>query len=112
MLYRQGDVFIEAIPGIPSGASRLGHAVLAEGELTGHQHRVEDHAPAEVYQHRGQSYLRVLTDGTRIVHDEHGPLVLDRGDYHFWRQREYDPGAPQAPGVSVAGLPSARLVFD
>ncbi|MGH9523996.1 MAG: hypothetical protein ACRD3E_15850 [Terriglobales bacterium] len=35
--------------------------------------------------------MRVGSDGVRIVHEEHAPIVLPPGDYEIVRQREYSP---------------------
>ncbi|SEO56294.1 hypothetical protein SAMN04487843_102173 [Methylobacterium sp. ap11] len=90
-MWRQGDIFIQAIPALPPEASGrpLPHTVLAHGEITGHSHRVAD--PAALFAGDGCFYLDVPADGTRVVHDEHGTITLDRGTYRVWRQREYTP---------------------
>ena len=90
-MWRQGDIFIRAIPALPrEAASRLlPHTVLAHGELTGHSHRVVD--PAALFAGDGCFYLDVRADRARVVHDEHGTITLDRGTYRVWRQREYTP---------------------
>jgi hypothetical protein len=90
MLFRQGDVFIETAPAVPATAIRRLDAVLAEGELTGHEHRIEDAAAAALFDYRGLSFLEVFADQAKLVHDEHDTIVLSRGTYRFWRQREYD----------------------
>ncbi|MFO0810609.1 MAG: hypothetical protein U0746_18435 [Gemmataceae bacterium] len=94
-LYRHGDVLVAAVGGIPSQAVRRPHLVLAEGEVTGHMHRIAEPGSAELYQDRGQTYLRVVADSATLVHPEHGPIALPRGDYRVWRQREYSPRAIQ-----------------
>jgi hypothetical protein len=91
MLWRQGDIYIESAESVPPTAIRLPHAVLAEGEVTGHQHRIEDPRSAIVYEERFDMFVEVLADSARLVHDEHGPILLPRGVYRVWRQREYDP---------------------
>lgn len=90
-MWRQGDIFISAVSSIPGEASGrpLPHTILAHGELTGHSHRVAD--PATLYAGEGCLYLDVVADRARVVHDEHGTIVLDRGTYRVWRQREYTP---------------------
>ncbi|GJE68750.1 hypothetical protein [Methylorubrum podarium] len=90
-MWRQGDIFIRAIPAVPPEAADrpLPHTVLAHGELTGHSHRVVD--PAALFAGDGCFYLDVHADGARVVHDEHGTITLDRGVYRVWRQREYTP---------------------
>ncbi len=90
-MWRQGDVLISAITAVPSRAVRRRELVIAEGEATGHRHRVEDPATAELLEDRGVLYLRVLADRARVVHEEHGPIVLARGEYLVWQQREYSP---------------------
>ncbi len=91
-MWRQGDVFIAPIAAIPAEADRLKHGILVEGEATGHCHRVEDLATALVFQGRDELYLRVVSDSARIIHQEHGPITLQRGTYRVWKQREYAPG--------------------
>lgn len=93
MLYRQGDIFIAATRAVPRGAEPRPHCVLAEGEVTGHSHRVEDPATARLYRHSTSLYLDVFADRATVVHDEHGPITLPRGTYRVWRQREYSPEA-------------------
>ena len=91
MLWRQGDVLIETIDEIPAAAQqRLGPAILAYGEATGHSHRVEVPEAAEVWVLSGELYLKLL-ESVRIVHDEHAPITLPAGTYHVWQQREYTP---------------------
>ena len=90
-MWRQGDILISTVEAVPRGAVRRGDGVIAEGELTGHSHRIENTAGAELLEHRGALYLRVLAEKARVVHQEHGPITLPRGAYAVWRQREYTP---------------------
>jgi hypothetical protein len=90
-LYRHGDVLVSTIDGIPPQAVRRPHLVLAEGEVTGHMHRIAEPGSAQLYQEHGQMYLRVVAGHATLVHPEHGPIALPRGDYRVWRQREYSP---------------------
>lgn len=109
MLWRQGDIFVETTPAIPPGAIRLPHTVLAEGEVTGHQHRIGEFGSAVVSEYRGQTFLDVVADKASLIHEEHGTIVLERGAYRFWRQREYDPMARR--GNPVGSL-LHRFVMD
>jgi hypothetical protein len=93
MLWRQGDVFIATVSKIPAGAEPRPHTVLAEGEVTGHSHRVAEPGAARLYADRASLYLHVLADRATVIHDEHGPIALTRGTYRVWRQREYSPEA-------------------
>lgn len=91
-LYRQGDVLIRRIDELPTQKLvKRASGVLAEGEVTGHAHRVEDLTATEVYECGEGLYMRVGAEGVRIVHEEHAPIVLPAGDYEIVRQREYSP---------------------
>jgi hypothetical protein len=92
-MWRQGDVLISAVDAIPRGATKRPNCVLAEGELTGHSHRVDQPGAAELLEHGGRLYLRVLAKETKVVHQEHGPITLGQGLYAVWQQREYAPEA-------------------
>lgn len=89
--WRQGDVLVEAIPSLPKEASRRPHAVLAEGQITGHSHRMENETDAWVFEAEGKLYLQVVAEHALLVHDEHKPIPLPRGYYRVWKQREFDP---------------------
>jgi hypothetical protein len=91
LMWRQGDILISTVGAIPTGATRRGDVVIAEGEATGHRHRVENPATAELLEYRGALYLRVLADKAKVIHEEHGPIALPRGMYLVWQQREYAP---------------------
>lgn len=92
--WRHGDIMIEAIGKIPERAAvRKGAPVLAWGEVTGHSHRIEDPHAAVFYTLGDDGYFEVTAPSARLVHEEHGPIVLERGRYRFWHQREYTPGA-------------------
>jgi hypothetical protein len=102
MAWRQGDIYIESVAAVPSTAVQRADGVLAEGEVTGHRHRIDDFRHAFVYEDAGQLYVDVISDRAQLIHDEHGPIELARGVYRVWRQREFDP--------SQAFL--SRVVFD
>jgi hypothetical protein len=90
-LYRHGDVLVAQVSAIPAGAVKRPHLVLAEGELTGHSHRIAEPGTAELHQAGRELYLRVIAESATLLHQEHGPISLPRGDYRVWRQREYSP---------------------
>jgi hypothetical protein len=100
-MWRQGDVLIQRVDAIPERVQRsaLPHGIIARGELTGHSHRLENPRSAMLFSgvHTlGELYLDVPTGGTRIIHEEHGPIDLPGGYYRVWRQREYSPRAIHA----------------
>jgi hypothetical protein len=92
--YQQGDVTIKPIAQIPANAMATGTRVLAEGEATGHKHLAE--APdVKLFLHQGTLYMSA-PQGTTIVHEEHGPLIIPPGEYEIGIVREYDHFAEEA----------------
>lgn len=93
-LYRQGDVLIRRVKTMPKkSAVRRESGHILEGEATGHIHRVEDLTKAEVLEVGDGLYLRVGSEGVRIIHEEHDPITLPAGKFEVIRQREYSPEA-------------------
>jgi len=90
-LWRQGDVFLIAAPALPTSARVERRAVLAEGEITGHAHRLQDPASGQVFSVGDEMYLEVHAETATIIHEEHGPVTIPRGGYAIRIQREYSP---------------------
>jgi hypothetical protein len=91
--YRQGDVLLILRPAgsIPKTAVKLPHLTLAEGEVTGHAHKISE-GQADLFDDAGKKFLRVVAaQGATLVHEEHGKHVLAPGDYEVIIQREYEP---------------------
>jgi len=88
---RQGDVFLIATADLPRAGRVERRPILAEGEVTGHAHRLEDPASGQVFSVGSELYLEVTSDSATIVHEEHGPVTLPRGGYAVRIQREYSP---------------------
>lgn len=95
---QHGDVTIQPAI-IPASATKVVRQVLAEGEATGHAHRLLQDADVEVYEHEGTLFLRVGAQGAGITHEEHGLGVIPAGDYRVGRVREYDHFAEEAREV-------------
>ena len=94
MIFRHGEVIILNMKGeskIPKGAKRLNHLVLAEGEVTGHAHRISQ-GKAELYEKEGILYLKVLDNEAVLTHEDHDAITLPKGDFEIKIQREYRPG--------------------
>ncbi len=91
MLYQQGDVLLESVDSIPAHAmpvtKRDGRHILAEGEVTGHAHVVED--DIELYEKAGVLYCRAAAPFT-IKHEEHKPITVQPGAFEIRRVREFD----------------------
>jgi len=88
MYYQQGDVLIKRIKEIPQKAIKKESFVLAEGEATGHCHRVN--GEAEVLTLGDKVLLRVLAGNAQIVHEEHKTIVIPAGNYEVETVKEYD----------------------
>ena len=91
MLYRHGDVLIEKVKKVPPTKRKLKHTILAHGEVTGHSHRIENPKSATLFETPKDLFLEVTGEEARVIHEEHGPIVLPAGYYRVWRQREYSP---------------------
>lgn len=98
-MYRQGDVLIVAIDEIPSSSTEVPRAkrgiVLAEGEVTGHAHRIPSRSATLYRTETDARYLRVTAGKTPAVlkHEEHAKIELPPGNYRVTIHREYQPGA-------------------
>ena len=90
-MYRHGDVFLAPADAIPPESKRLPHCTLAEGEATGHCHRIRETNVAELFEHGSERFLRVLGPGATLIHPEHAEISLPAGTYRVWLQREYHP---------------------
>lgn len=92
MLIQQGDVLIVAVDAIPESAKKKNGAItLAEGESTGHAHRIEDVAGCTAYEDdNGTLWLNVENE-TTVTHEEHKPVTLPPGTYKISIVREVDP---------------------
>jgi hypothetical protein len=88
-----GDVILKRITAIPQTAKTVKcekQIVLAEGEITGHAHRILDLSGAELRQSGSVMYLH-LDQPKDLVHEEHGKLRIDPGDYEIDRVKEFNP---------------------
>ena len=89
-LWRQGDVFIIPTDQLPSDLSAH-RPVLAEGEVTGHAHRLANPKAGQVFRGKSGLFLKVHAAEATIEHEEHGPVTVPQGNYIVRIQREYHP---------------------
>lgn len=90
-MYRHGDVFLAATGAVPAGATKLPHLTLAEGEVTGHAHRIAERDAATLWKSGDELILEVTGPTATVTHEEHGPITLPQGTWRVWQQREYTP---------------------
>ncbi|MBW4549921.1 MAG: hypothetical protein KME35_02200 [Aphanocapsa sp. GSE-SYN-MK-11-07L] len=93
VLYRHGDVLIRRIASLPTHAQRRAGVTLAEGELTGHSHRIQQSHAAQLWGQGSNLFLEVKQPSATLVHEEHRAIELPQGFYQVWKQREYRPDA-------------------
>jgi hypothetical protein len=91
--YQQGDVLfksIEKVKGKEVKPDARGY-VFAEGETTGHCHVITETEAVKVYVENGVKHVRVIKASATVEHQEHGPVILPKGDYQIGIVKEYDP---------------------
>jgi hypothetical protein len=103
-LCAQGDILIERVADAPVSGRVIqsvneGSAIVAEGEATGHHHRIfgsvalyrDDALAREIPSGLYVAHLQVKGAEARLEHEEHGPIALERGTYRVRRQRQLEP---------------------
>ncbi|WP_427162595.1 hypothetical protein ACQFX9_14230 [Aliinostoc sp. HNIBRCY26] len=85
---RQGDVILIPVPEVTG--EMIPHLTLAEGEVTGHKHRITE-GKAELLNKDGTLYLRVISETALLSHEEHHAIKIPQGHWMVKIQREYQP---------------------
>lgn len=89
-MYRHGDVLLIRRDDVTTKEGRQAEVVVAEGEVTGHAHRVRGEA-VQLREQQGRTFAgRLLLDVPRggvITHEEHRTIVLEPGTYEVRHQR-------------------------
>jgi len=101
-IYRQGDVWIYSITEkeFTERRKRAIHRderkglILAEGEVTGHHHRIPE--GGRLYDDEQRNEVRLLSASRPISlqHEEHETIEIPAGKYEVRIQREYAPEVP------------------
>lgn len=93
--FQQGDVLFFAVDGVKGTKKKadLRGIVFAEGEYTGHYHAIKetDTDDVELYEENGVLYCSVKKERATVEHQEHGAIVLPKGDYKIGIVKEFDP---------------------
>ena len=90
---QQGDVCLERIDTIPENAkekkeSEYGY-ILAEGEVTGHKHHIQDTQKAKFYEVDGVLFVKAL-EPVELQHEEHKTITIPKGNWQVGIVKEYD----------------------
>ncbi len=89
-MYRQGDLLFVETETVPEGAENVPSGVIAEGEITGHTHRIRPGKQAVLQLAAEMMYISSL-QGCHVDHQEHHTIDLPAGTFKVQRQREYEP---------------------
>jgi hypothetical protein len=91
-LIRQGDLLFVPTSKFPENATRIETGIIAEGEATGHHHRLavlEDAELAALWD--GSKMLKVGPNDVTVVREEHRRVTLAANTiYEVHQAREYD----------------------
>jgi hypothetical protein len=103
-LCAQGDILIERDDYAPARPERVqcvehGALIIAEGEATGHHHRLvgsiafyrDDALAREIPAGLYVGHVEVSGPTARLEHHEHAPIALPEGTYRIRRQRQLEP---------------------
>jgi len=89
MICRHGDLCIKSIKR-PKGLKKLNHNILAEGEVTGHAHRLIE-GDYQLYDDDKGIIHFSANNNTKIDHEEHGIKEINDDFYIVEREQEFDP---------------------
>ena len=102
--YQQGDVILEQVSEVPTGAKpvepKARGYVLAEGEVTGHAHCVEPIAGMVFEEKDGMFYLKSGESDFTVTHEEHGHITVPKGTWRVRIVKEYDHFSEEARKVA------------
>ena len=93
---RQGDVILlpvqqtNDVAPLQEMGQKLPHLTLAEGEVTGHRHRISD-GQAELHEQNDTLYLHVTSESATLTHEEHKAIQIPQGSWIVRIQRQYEP---------------------
>jgi len=92
MQIQQGDTLYKSIEVLPDGCTEVKRKketiIIAEGEHTGHAHRIFD-VDAFLYELNGKLYLKNEKMVT-VKHEEHAPVTIPPGTWEIGIVREKD----------------------
>jgi hypothetical protein len=104
-LCAQGDILIERVEDTDAASRQViacvdtGAVTIAEGEVTGHHHRLlgsiamyrDDALARDIPPGLYVAHVEVRSSTARLEHEEHAPILLDKGTYRVRRQRQLEP---------------------
>ncbi len=64
--------------------------ILAQGEVTGHKHRISK-GDAQLYVENTDLYLSIFSAKAALVHEEHSSISVPKGNWRVQIQLEHEP---------------------
>ena len=90
-MWRHGDVLISKIDKLPPYLRKRHGNVLVTGEVTGHSHQLMEMGNFNLFEDDQFIYIDIFKEKATLIHEEHKPIELQKGQYKVWVQREYTP---------------------
>lgn len=101
MLLQQGDVLLKSVKKIPAGTKKVKRQergwVLAEGEVTGHAHVIDEDIDL-ILDEAGTMFMSNDAPVT-IKHEEHKHITVPAGNWEIGIVKEYDHFAEESRRV-------------
>ena len=91
-IYRQGDVILRELESPQNFSGATTKIVEMTGE-TGHKHSILGQVLEQ-----GNRTLIQLDEPSQIVHEEHKPISIPKGQYEIYRVREFTEGGNRFGG--------------
>jgi hypothetical protein len=89
-LFQQGDVLMYKVDELPKNLKPAKSKVLAEGEVTGHCHKIDENTDVFVDEN-GNLFMEVKAETSTVKHDTHHPIEVPKGLYEVKIVQEHDP---------------------
>jgi hypothetical protein len=94
--YRQGDVFLLKVVGLPEGAKEVtdpGDVILQKGAATSHAHRFSKQSARLYTLGEGDQLQRYVVTRTKatLKHEEHAAIKVPPGTYQVILPRQFTP---------------------
>jgi len=98
LIEKMNDEFFNKIQAKKICQKKNNKYILAEGEVTGHCHAIEDKQNnTEMFEYYDDELqekcllLKILDKQVKLKHEEHKEITLDKGIFRVSKLNEYDP---------------------
>ncbi len=91
LLIRQGDILLEKVKDEDITGEKIQSQdnIIAHGE-SGNQHRMNQQVIIFEDKKTKDRFVKVLSEQTELVHQEHAKIAIPKGLYRIRREREYN----------------------